>query len=359
MKRPMPPLEWDAHTVQLHGFARGVHQIQWLLVTLVLLYLILAGDPLGGDQVAALGTLIYFGVSMAVHALTKLGLNRRWMLALHTWVMIGFITWLLLEMRGIEGPLVGLYILAVITSALALGKLATLLEVAVIASCYLLSLYQGRGLEAFAGADLAVAGAHVVMFLLVGYLTTMMADAIHLANERMLLMAHTDQLTGLANRAAFATRTENLDDDAVRVARRYAVVMADMDNLKKINDEHGHAAGDEALAAVARHLESATRKQDITARLGGDEFVAVLPDASIEDGRKVAERLLRAIGALPASPVPPRVSIGVAACPQHGRAVQAVLRHADDAMYRAKRAGGHAVCVSGVEAQPANAAATA
>ena len=109
---------------------------------------------------------------------------------------------------------------------------------------------------------------------------------------------------------------------------------------------------------MARHLESATRKQDITARLGGDEFIAVLPDASIDDARKLAERLLREIEALPATPVPPRLSVGVAACPQHGRAVQVVMRRADDAMYRAKRAGGHAVCVSGVEAEPATNAAT-
>lgn len=344
-KRPMPPLEWDASTVQLHGFSRGVHQIQWLLVTLVLLYLIVARDPLGADQLAAVGTLVYFGLSLATQGLSAFGFTRRWLLALHTWVMIAFITWLLYEMRGIDGPLVSLYLLAVITSALALGKLATLLEVAVIASCYLLLLYHGHGVEAFLGAELAVAGAHVIMFLLVGYLTTMLADAIHLANERMLLMARTDQLTGLANRAAFASRTEGLAENARRESRNFAVIMADMDNLKRINDNHGHGAGDDALTAVARRLEGSTRKQDILARLGGDEFVAVLPDTTVEQARTVAQRLLEDIEANYTDSAAPRVSIGVAAFPQHGGNVEAVLRRADDAMYQAKRGGGHAVSV--------------
>lgn len=345
-KRPMPPLEWDARTVQMHGFARGVHQIQWLLVSLVLFYLVLAGDPLGADRLAALGTLAYFGFSLAAQALPLLGVGRRWLLALHTWVMIAFITWLLFVTRGVDGPLVGLYLLAVITSALALGKTATLLEVAAVASCYLWLLFHGRGIDAFAGAGLATTGAHAVMFLLVGYLTTMLAGAIHLANDRMLLMARTDQLTGLHNRAAFASRTAEMEDGSAR----YALIMADMDNLKRINDTHGHGAGDDALITVAQRLQVATRDADITARIGGDEFVAVLPDADAAGARAIAEHLLDEIEALHHSdPAGPRISIGVAVFPEHGANVEEVLRSADGAMYRAKRGGGHAVrvCESG------------
>jgi len=347
----MPPMEWDADTVQLHGFSRGVHQIQWLLVSLVLLYLVVEGDPVGHSQVAALGTLGYFMLSLAAQTLPTLGFDRRWLLALHTWVMIAFITWLLYEIQGVDGPLVSLYLLAVITSALALGKLATLLEVMVIASCYLLLLYHGHGHQAFLGTSLAVAGAHVIMFLLVGYLTTVMADAIHLANERMLLMARTDQLTGFHNRAAFASQTRPAIEDARKRALPLVVLMADMDNLKAINDNYGHSAGDEALVTVASHIKSVARERDILCRMHGDEFVVALPETTLEEGREVAERLLAEIEANSNQSSAPRISIGLAAFPEHGSTMASVLEHADHAMYEAKRGGGHGLCVYDADAE--------
>lgn len=353
----MPPLEWDADTVQLRGFSRGVHQIQWLLVTLVLLYLVLAGDPLGGGQLAALGTLAYFMLSLVAQALPALGIDRRWLLALHTWVMIAFITWLLYEIQGVDGPLVSLYLLAVITSALALGKVATLLEVLAVASCYLLLLYHGHGRAAFLGPALAVAGAHVIMFLLVGYLTTVLADAIHLANERMLLMARTDQLTGFHNRAAFVSRTEHLAEQARRRNTSFVVMMADMDNLKAINDGYGHSAGDAALVAVANHIKGVARERDITSRLHGDEFVVALPETTLVQGREIADELLAEIEANREQASAPRISIGLAAFPNHGATLESVLQRADDAMYDAKRSGGHAVRV--YEAEEGLAPATA
>lgn len=352
----MPPLEWDADTVQLHGFSRGVHQIQWLLVSLVLLYLVLEGDPAGTGQVAAFGTLGYFTLSLAAQVLPALGFDRRWLLALHTWVMIAFITWLLYEIQGVDGPLVSLYLLAVITSALALGKVATLLEVVVIASCYLLLLYYGHGRYAFLGSSLAVAGAHVIMFLLVGYLTTVLADAIHLANERMLLMARTDQLTGFHNRAAFASRTGSLIADARKRDAPFVLLMADMDNLKTINDSYGHSAGDAALVAVANHIKAVSRGRDIMSRLHGDEFLVAMPDTSLEAGQEVATQLLAEIEANSNQATAPRISIGLAGFPEHGATMEGVLQSADKAMYDAKRSGGHAVCVYDADVERAPAA---
>ncbi|WP_420427651.1 GGDEF domain-containing protein [Algiphilus sp.] len=345
MKRPMPPLEWDADTIQLHGFSRGVHQIQWLLVSLVLLYLALTGDPFGRSQVAALGTLAYFLVTLGAQALPTFGFSRRWLLAWHTWVMIAFITWLLYVLGGVDGPLVGLYVLAVITAALALGKLATMLEVMVVAACYLLLLYHGSGGAAFAGPGLAIACAHVIMFLLVGYLTTVLADAIHLANERMLLMARTDPLTGFANRNALAQATRDLVETAQRRDAHFVVLMADMDNLKLINDGFGHSVGDAALVAVAERIKGIARDGDILSRLHGDEFVVVFPDTTVAEGRAMADRLLAQIEAHSRLATAPRISIGLAGFPEHGASMDALLHRADEAMYAAKRGGGHAVQV--------------
>ena len=354
----MPPLEWDADTIQLHGFSRGVHQIQWLLVSLVLLFLALTGDAFGNNALAALGTLAYFLLTLAAQVLPMLGVSRRWLLAWHTWVMIAFITWLLYVVQGVNGPLVGLYVLAVITAALALGKVATMLEVVVIAACYLLLLYHGGGNAAFAGATLAIACAHVIMFLLVGYLTTVLADAIHLANARMLLMARTDPLTGFANRNALADQTFGLVEQAHLRKAGIVVLMADMDNLKQINDRFGHSTGDAALVAVSEHIKAVARDGDLLSRLHGDEFVVVLPDTAIDCGRAMADRLLARMEAHSNDATAPRISIGLAAYPEHGAAMDALLHRADEAMYAAKRSGGHAVRVFHPAMQSANAPAT-
>ncbi|MHA7834319.1 MAG: GGDEF domain-containing protein [Algiphilus sp.] len=354
----MPPLEWDADTIQLYGFSRGVHQIQWLLVSLVLLYLALTGDPFGRSQAAALGTLVYFLVTLGAQALPLFGFSRRWLLAWHTWAMIGFITWLLYILGGVDGPLVGLYVLAVITAALALGKLATMLEVVVIAACYLLLLYHGNGDAAFAGPALAIACAHVIMFLLVGYLTTVLADAIHLANERMLLMARTDPLTGFANRNALANATRGLIEKARQRDEPVVVLMADMDNLKRINDGFGHSAGDAALVAAAERIKAIARDGDILSRLHGDEFVVVFPDTTLAEGRAMADQLLAQVGAYGSHATAPRISIGLAGFPEHGSSMDALLHRADDAMYEAKRSGGHAVRVHPLEKEQVSATAT-
>jgi two-component system cell cycle response regulator len=163
-------------------------------------------------------------------------------------------------------------------------------------------------------------------------------------------LAQTDPLTGLANLRAFRTRLA----DEVKRARRYRTpltcVMADMDNLKPVNDELGHAAGDRAIAAVAAVIRAELRETDFGARYGGDEFV-LLPHTSGEDGRTLAERICARLRetVLEASDrrVPLGASFGVA-CLAHDapEAAEALVRTADAALYRAKRAGRGRVAVA-------------
>lgn len=343
MIRPLPPLEWDPETIQLKGFSKGVAEIQWLLVALVLLYVVLAGNEPSLSALVATG--VYFLFSVGASQLSQFRVSRRWVVAMHTWVMIGFITWLLYVLNGIDGPLVSLYLLAVITSALALGRLATMLEVGAVAACYLLLLYHLRGEAAFADQGLAVVAAHVVMFVLVGYLTTVLADAIHFANDRLRVLAHTDQLTGLYNRSVLRTITAPLFAGTIREGRPFCVMVVDMDNLKTINDTHGHEAGDEAIAACARILKSTLRGSDIVARHGGDEFVAFLPNTRSQAAVTLANRLLEIAQTTQIQGGRPRMSIGIASFPEHGKSVDALMSKADTAMYRAKRAGGSSVAV--------------
>ena len=157
-------------------------------------------------------------------------------------------------------------------------------------------------------------------------------------------LAQTDPLTGLANLRAFRARLA----DEVKRARRYRTpltcVMADMDHLKPINDELGHAAGDRAIAAVASVIRDELRETDFGARYGGDEFVLLLPHTAGDEGRILAERVCSRLREttleVSGRGVPLSASFGVA-CLAHDAtdAADAMVRAADAALYRAKHAG--------------------
>ena len=107
--------------------------------------------------------------------------------------------------------------------------------------------------------------------------------------------AHTDPLTGLFNRRGLEPFVEQALARASRTGEEIAVLLCDVDHFKRINDEHGHAAGDRALASVARAMESVIRPSDLAARLGGDELVILLAGSNAAGATVVAERLRRAL----------------------------------------------------------------
>jgi diguanylate cyclase (GGDEF)-like protein len=158
-------------------------------------------------------------------------------------------------------------------------------------------------------------------------------------------LAQTDALTGLANLRAFRTRLEEEVKRAHRYRTPLTCVMADLDELKPINDELGHAAGDRAIAAVAAVIRDELRETDFGARYGGDEFVLLLPHTSGEEGRVLAERVCTRLRGTVVEAggrrVPVHASFGVAALPDEERpdAADALVRAADAALYAAKRAG--------------------
>ena len=152
-----------------------------------------------------------------------------------------------------------------------------------------------------------------------------------------------DPLTDLANRTLFFDRLRQALLAARRQHTRVALVMLDVDGFKAVNDSYGHAMGDQLLRKLAERLRKDLRATDTAARLGGDEFALVLPD--VADTRAV-ERMARKRLAVAQEPVVARrrkiavrVSAGIALFPDHARDAETLLRHADAAMYAAKREG--------------------
>ncbi|HZN89594.1 MAG TPA: GGDEF domain-containing protein [Thermoleophilaceae bacterium] len=157
--------------------------------------------------------------------------------------------------------------------------------------------------------------------------------------------AHTDPLTGLGNLRALQRQIGRLLAVQKRYGHGFAVLLMDVDGLKRINDAHGHPAGDRVLMQVAMAMRRSIRSVDTAARLGGDEFCVLAPEQDSSKAMTLATRLGSAVREEVAMPDEPAVSmsIGVAACPEHGDEAETLIDMADRAMYRAKASGEGAV----------------
>lgn len=163
--------------------------------------------------------------------------------------------------------------------------------------------------------------------------------------RKLTRQASTDALTGLTNRRRYVERTLEELQQARRTRRPVSVLVLDIDFFKRINDRHGHAAGDRALRGVSAVLRRELRNTDLLARYGGEEFAVTLPDTDADGALAIAERLRTAIETgSQLSPVAVTVTIGVAAAAPD-ESLDSVLSRADQALYSGKEAGRNRVKV--------------
>ena len=163
-------------------------------------------------------------------------------------------------------------------------------------------------------------------------------DRLREENERLVSLAYRDGLTGLRNRRCF---DERLNEELCRLKRNplggLSVICIDMNGFKQLNDTLGHAAGDAALASVARLLETLVRAEDLVCRLGGDEFVVLLPDTQRDQAERVVERIKSHAPALVGVGLGVRgLAVGLASWVQ-GEGERSLLSRADAEMYADKR----------------------
>ena len=173
--------------------------------------------------------------------------------------------------------------------------------------------------------------------------TSFLVGAVSKLNGQIVRLATLDTLTGLPNRSTLTERIDRAIHSARRQRSLFAILFMDLDGFKTINDSLGHSAGDEVLSAFAQRLLLCVRESDTVARLGGDEFVVLSENlASREDAGSMAEGVLERMRQgvwTDSQPLQVMPSIGIALFPYDGDSVDTLLKHADAAMYEAKRAG--------------------
>jgi diguanylate cyclase (GGDEF)-like protein len=184
-----------------------------------------------------------------------------------------------------------------------------------------------------------------------------MHDQINTARDRLAALAIQDELTGLYNYRYLQTRLAEEFKRAERYREPLSCLMIDVDYFKRVNDRHGHDAGDEALREVSVRLLKAVREVDVVARYGGEEFLLMLPSTNFSGALSVAERIWSAVGKEPFVLGSARehitVSLGVAVYPSHEiKSKDQLLKAADKALYQAKHAGRDRICVFGHQSYP-------
>jgi len=335
-------------TLEIDDVARTLREIEWLLVVLVMLLYVLQ-EPLGeGSFAVAMGLCGFTACVAVINYVIPQNLRNRWLVAVETWLMIAFITWILYYTSGNGKVVAALYLLPIVVTALVLGRGVTMLQVALIGACYLLV---GRSVD---DAFLTPVGIghfaiDIAPMLLVAYTTSMLSGDIVNAMNRVKATSDTDELTGLYNIRGFNALARHEFGQAARYSRGFSLMMIDSDHLKEINDTYGHAAGDRLIQTIAHVIRNAIKSTDVVARYGGDEFICLLPTVTQQAAAQVGERIRQRLAEEPLSidngHIAITVSIGIATFPTHGNTLDDLSKSADRALYVSKAQGRDRVTV--------------
>jgi diguanylate cyclase (GGDEF)-like protein len=324
-------------------------ELQWLLLILVMLYFYVPTRPIDNPDALVTVMVSFAGFVLPLRYLGCCTREARWNLAIQTCGMVAFITLVLCYTGKTASPLLNLYLLVIIACAITLGKVMTLLEVLLIAVCYLYMGYADYGSGIITPGTFTTLMANFSPFLLVAYVTSLLAEDIRHSKRRITVLSQTDELTGLLNMRAFSTLLDKQITSVERYPQPFSLMMIDVDGLKKVNDHFGHAAGTRLLKTVAGSISDCVRTSDVLARYGGDEFVILMPHTRGEAVRIAAERIRAAIHKasfdMNGEHIAASASIGIASYPESVNIARDVLEKADVALYKSKQSGRDRVTV--------------
>ncbi len=335
----------DTAQSELQGFSRTIAELEWLLLVLVLLYFVMPSTIIMDRWSVVLAMAIYAAFVISFRYSKLFTRETQWKLAIETWAITFFITWCVYQTGGIDSPLINLYLLVIIFSALTLGKIITLLEFGLITAVY---FYLAQSsMENYSVLDFSEMTMTFAPYLLVAYLTSLLAADLKNAREGLEQLSDTDELTGLKNRRAFNSALDAEIKKAIRYKRPFTVLMLDADDLKAVNDQFGHAVGDKLIITIAQVVQESLRNTDVLARFGGDEFVAILTETPENRGIEVAERVRSSVEntsfSFEGARVSSTISIGVSCFTDGAPMADEIVAQADKKLYESKHKGKNSV----------------
>lgn len=335
--------------IEIKGFSRSIAELEWLLLILVILYVVTPGVNVENDWLIIKSSMFFGLFVLAFRYLNFYRSETRWKLGIEIWAMIIFITFVLWHTGKVDSPLLNLYLLVIITSGLTMSKFSTIMILGAITSIYIY-----MGMPSYFSSNFSTEQFGVIMttfspYLLIAYLITMLSADLNFAKKMFRQLSETDDMTGLENLRSFKNTLNAELLKASRYKHVFSVVMVDADGLKKINDKHGHDAGNTLIKAVAKSIDSCLRETDRLARYGGDEFVILLPETSCDSALEAGERIRKAVENtsfdIEGNQVKTTVSIGIASYPAHADSLDELMHKADRALYKSKEAGRNNVTV--------------
>lgn len=338
---PQPEPQQDIAGVEFQGFARSLAQVSTLLMLLAIAYLFF-GDEIRYDREIYVGLIVVFATTIFILRMLPAFQRRpRIQLILETTAMTVFVTAIAVLTGGLESPLLNLYLLPLIVTALVLGKTLTIVILAVIFLCHAGFAYLPQGGVSPEPVKIIGVFFGFMPIVMITFLTTLLSENIRTTRELIMSVADRDDLTDLFNMRAFTRRLDAVHISATRHQQPYAIVMIDLDNLKPINDEFGLEAGNRAIQLVGTAILRCIRSSDIAARYGGDEFIVLLPNSDKEKTEQAIRRIRNSIysttlKAARKKMVRISVSVGLATFPEDGVDPGQLLARADRAMYEDK-----------------------
>jgi diguanylate cyclase (GGDEF)-like protein len=318
---------------------RSTQSIEILCLALAALVLVWSGKLL--TEPWAVAPLVAFAAAIFTFRARRFFPGRtRTRLWIESWSMVAFVTAVLWFTDKSSSPLFNLYLLPIILSALTLGRLVTLLQMAVIAVCHVLLAAASAHTDVLSLAYASQVVGQIAPFLVVAFLTTTLSADITEARERIENLAQNDALTGVYNPRTFNEIWQREHRSCEAGGGTYALLMVDIDRLKEINETFGHEAGNSAITLVAQCLQRSIRGSDSAGRFGGDEFAVLLPGATPDIAESVVKRVRHNVYKttldLRSRMIRCSVSIGVVSYPKDGRDVRELLSAVEHKMYRDK-----------------------
>ena len=343
--RPLLVTEGDPYAGGDQPTARRLGALLWLIATAIGVLLLPLSPPdeaIGGWGWLVAAMCLAGGLACARHmARHEIGWNAMLATSYVGAAQVALLQWLA---GGLGAPYAELYlVIALYAGALhPPRRLAGVLAAVAVASAAPLA-YGAASAEAASQIAVRLLLLSALAFLAAALMRSVRAQRLGLRDqsERAERLARVDELTGLPNRRAF---TETLVAEVARVRRSGAplsVVVADLDDFKRINDTHGHPAGDACLEVVAGALRTALRQYDSCFRWGGDEFTLILPETALADAEIVCDRIASAVLSTCRGPdgQPLRLTCAPAQLDE-GMTGDDLVAAADQALFARKRRGG-------------------